>query len=371
MNQDAILNRPFIAQAQLGRTRTAIGGYLEANSNYIQEDGVTEGFSMEMRRFNIFLFSSISDRIRLISELEFEHGTEEIALETALLDFTFHHSFNFRAGIILPQLGLVNANHDSPQWEFIDRPLTSTSLIPTTLSEVGFGFFGKLYPKDMIISYDLYLVNGLGDGIVANTEGRTWLPAGKHEEMFAEDNNGSPMVNLRIAAALPQTLELGISYYGGIYNSFRLEGEQVQPRRFLDVYALDLQASINKLQLNGEAVLVNAMIPESMGQMIGTRQWGGFAELIYPVLQRRILGFEDAILNLNLRAELADYHAGDYALTQARIGDEVKGIAGGISFRPTNNTVLKAVYQYHWITDVLNNPPAKRAGVQFGLASYF
>ncbi len=96
INQDAIYNRPFI---QLGRSTTAVGGYLEANTNYFVTDGIPEGFSMEMRRFNIFLYSAISNRIRFLSELEFEHGTEEISLETALLDFQLNQALEFRAGI--------------------------------------------------------------------------------------------------------------------------------------------------------------------------------------------------------------------------------------------------------------------------------
>ncbi|MBL4657059.1 MAG: hypothetical protein JKX73_03600, partial [Flavobacteriales bacterium] len=108
-NQDAIYNRPFIG---IGKSKTAVGGYLEANTNYFAEDGVTEGFSMEMRRLDIFLYSSISNRIKFLSELEFEHGTEEIVIETALLDFEFNAAINFRGGILLPQIGLFNANHD-------------------------------------------------------------------------------------------------------------------------------------------------------------------------------------------------------------------------------------------------------------------
>ncbi|MCH7535387.1 MAG: hypothetical protein IH948_06515, partial [Bacteroidetes bacterium] len=61
VNQDAIFDRPFINMSHL---RTAVGGYVEANTNYFAEDGITEGFSMEMRRFNIFLYSTIIPRVR-------------------------------------------------------------------------------------------------------------------------------------------------------------------------------------------------------------------------------------------------------------------------------------------------------------------
>ncbi|HET7819335.1 MAG TPA: hypothetical protein VFL70_08510, partial [Bacteroidia bacterium] len=138
-SQDAIYNRPFI---QIPKIKSSIGGYVEGNTNYFMEDGVTDGFSMELRRFNFFLYSNIHDKIKFISEIEFEHGTEEISLETALLDFEFNPSLNLRAGILLPNIGMVNANHDSPKWEFIERPLSSTDIIPSTLSEVGFGIHG-------------------------------------------------------------------------------------------------------------------------------------------------------------------------------------------------------------------------------------
>ncbi len=65
--QEGIYNRPFIASV----SNTAIGGYIEGNTNYFVEDGITEGFSMELRRFNIFLYSAISQRVRFLSELEF------------------------------------------------------------------------------------------------------------------------------------------------------------------------------------------------------------------------------------------------------------------------------------------------------------
>ena len=67
-NQDAIYNRPFIGLVQ---SKTAIGGYLEGNTNYFSEDGVSEGFSMELRRFNLFFYSAIGKRIKLLAELEF------------------------------------------------------------------------------------------------------------------------------------------------------------------------------------------------------------------------------------------------------------------------------------------------------------
>ena len=371
LNQDAIYNRPFI---QLGQMRTAVGGYLEGNTNYFSEDGVSEGFSMEMRRFNVFLYSQVGKRIRFLSELEFEHGTEEIAIETAIIDFALDPALNFRAGILLPAIGLVNTNHDSPNWEFVERPLSSTMLIPTTLSEVGFGFNGKLYPNpQVVLSYDAYVVNGLQDGIVANAEGRTHLASGKSGEMFAEDNNGRPMLNARVAMAHRAWGEVGLSYYGGVYNTFELDGLEVDKKRSLSVAALDFNTSIADLTIQGEAVWVNVDVPQDVIELYGERQFGGFMDLIYPVVKRPILKYEQAVLNLAFRFEYADLNAGQFTtnVETSPIQDENLGLALGVGFRPRPGTVIRANYRYHWVQDALGNPAARVAGIQFGVASYF
>lgn len=107
--QGGVDNRPFITSVG----RTSIGGYAEANTNYCVEGGVGDGFSMELRRFNIFLFAPVGRRLRFLSELEFEHGTQEIAIETAQLDFQLDPALVLRAGVLLPPIGAFNLNHDS------------------------------------------------------------------------------------------------------------------------------------------------------------------------------------------------------------------------------------------------------------------
>lgn len=370
VNQNAIYNRPFI---NLGQTKTAVGGYLEGNTNYFSEDGVSEGFSMEMRRFNIFMYSQIGQHIRFLSELEFEHGTEEIALETAILDFEFSPEFNLRAGILLPAIGLVNTNHDSPNWEFVERPISSTGIIPTTLSEVGVGFYGKFYPSDKaIISYDAYLVNGLQDGVILNEDGRTNLDMGKAESTFEEDNNGVPMLNGRVSYAHRGIGEFGISYYGGTYNTFKMEGEPVDEKRKLSLVAMDFSTTISKLTLRGEAVVASIDVPNDVVEIYGTKQYGGFVDFVYPITTINLMNLKGVVVNAALRLEYADFNAQNFSTNlSSNIGDENKGLAIGISLRPRKGTVIRANYRYNWVQDNLGNPQAKVAGFQFGVASYF
>ena len=365
--QDGIYDRPFIGSL----SSTSIGGYVEGNTNYFVEEGVSEGFSMELRRFNVFLFSQISQRVRFISELEFEHGTEEIALETALVDVQIRPELVIRAGIILPPLGFFNQNHDSPRWDFVDRPLVSTGIIPSTLSEVGGGVYGRLTGGRLIFSYDAYLTNGLGEAVVGNTTGRTDIPSGKSESQFEEDNNGSPAFSARVAARLPSLGEVGVSYYGGYYNTFRREGVEVDERRWLGIAAIDAGAKLGPAEVRAELAYATVDVPAGMTELFGDEQWGGHLDVVVPVWRPRLLGYDVATLSAALRLEHVDYNIGTFASTDLSIGDEVTAVVPGVSFRPTPGTVFRANYRYHWTKDFVGNDPARMAGFQLGFATYF
>ncbi len=365
--QDGIYARPFIGAVSIA----SIGGYVEGNTNYFVEDGVGDGFSMELRRFNLFLFSQISQRVRFLSELEFEHGTEEIALETALVDFQVRPELVIRAGIILPPLGFFNQNHDSPRWDFVERPLVSTDIIPSTLSEVGGGVYGRVGLAGLILSYDAYLTNGLTDAVVGNELGRTDIASGKGEELFAEDNNGSPALSGRVALREPSLGEVGFSYYGGYYNAFRVEGTDVDERRWLGITALDFGGAVGPAEVRGEVAYASIDVPPGMVEIFGDAQWGVHVDVTVPVWRPRMSGYPDARVAASVRLERVDYNVGTFASTGEPIRDEVTALVPSISFRLSAGTVLRANYRYHWTRDFVGNPTNRMAGFQLGFATYF
>jgi hypothetical protein len=367
MAQDGIYDRPFIGSL----SSASIGGYVEGNTNYFVADGVSDGFSMELRRFNIFLYSSISERIRFLSEIEFEHGTEEIALETALVDFQFNPAFVLRGGILLPPIGYFNQNHDSPKWDFVERPLVTTDVIPSTLSEVGFGFHGRVPGRSLIFSWDAYVTNGLTDGVVGNELGRTDIASGKSGEVFAEDNNGSPAVSGRLAARAPALGEIGVSYYGGYYNAFEIEGVEVDERRWLEIAALDFGGSLGPAQVRGEVAYASVDVPVGMTELFGDAQWGGHLDVLVPVWHPRLSGYERAVVTAGLRLEVVDYNVGTFSSTGEPIRDDVTAVVPTVSFRPTSATVFRANYRYQWSRDFVGNPTSRLAGFQVGFATYF
>ncbi|MEQ8683489.1 MAG: hypothetical protein RID25_27235, partial [Cyclobacteriaceae bacterium] len=261
LNMDAVYNRPFL---QVGKLPVSVGGYIEADYGYMGEDGITDGHSFRVPRMTLFVASSIHRKIKFLSEIEFEEGGEEVAIEFAALDISMHPLLNLRGGIVMNPIGAFNQNHDGPKWEFVDRPIAATEMLPATWSNVGFGLYGKYYVKEWAFGYEAYLTNGFNDAIINNGENRTFLPASKeNKERFEESSNGEPLFTGKIALRHNEVGEIGLSYMGGIYNTHEVDGLTLDDARRLNVYAIDFNATVPgvKTFFVGEWVWVNIDVP--------------------------------------------------------------------------------------------------------------
>ena len=371
LNMDAVYNRPFI---QVGRLPVALGGYAEANYQYFSEDGVTEGHQFQMRRVSIFISSTISKRIKFLSEIELEEGGKEIAIEFASVDLEFSPLFNLRGGIVLNPIGSFNQNHDGPKWEFVDRPLSATQMLPATWSNAGFGVYGKKFSNNWVYGYEAYLTNGFDESIINNSENKTFLPASKENpERFEESFNGSMLFTGKIALRNLNIGEIGLSYMGGAYNKFKDDGIDLDKKRLARVFAIDFNTTtpITNTFINGEWAWVHVDIPENYTEQFGRKQQGGFVDLVQPIIQKPMFGFDRAVLNAAVRFEYIDWNRDKFKSTGRRISDHLFSIVPAVSFRPTPETVIRLNYRYNWQTDILGNPPSRLAGFQFGISTYF
>jgi len=367
---DAAKNRPYLFS---GKSPIAIGGYVEANTQFTQTDGINDGYSFQFRRLTLFFSTVIAKKIRFMSELEFEDGTKEINIESATFDMEFHPLLNLRGGIILNPIGAFNQNHDGPRWDFIDRPISSTTIIPATLSNVGFGLHGKQISNNWVLGYELYLTNGFDDKIISNSENRTSLAAGKiNPEKFEESNSGLPMFSGKLGVRNRNIGEIGISLVSGVYNKWVVDGLEIDEKRNCSILAFDFNTSFsNKINITGEIAKVMVDVPENYTQQYGSEQYGGYLDIIYTILQKKIMDWENAKLNAGIRMEYADYNSGTFKETGEKISDELWSIVPTIAFRPVGNTVLRFNYRYQEQKDLLGNPSAKTAIWQFGFSTYF
>lgn len=371
LNMDAVYNRPFV---QAGKLPVALGGYMEANYQYLTQNGVTEGHQFQMRRVTLFVSSAVGKRIKFLSEIEFEDGTKEINIEFASLDFEFSPLFNLRGGVVMNPIGSFNQNHDGPKWEFVDRPFSSTAMLPATWSNVGFGLYGRKYKANWVYGYEVYLTNGFDESIISNAENKTFLPAAKQNpDRFEESFNGSPLLTAKMAVRHNRIGELGLSYMGGVYNKFEDDGLRLDSRRRVDVFAVDFNSTLPGLKtcLNGEWSWIRVNVPSSYTEQFGRRQQGGFLDIVQPIFRGSLFTFENSVLNAALRLEYVDWNKGKFLSTGGNIADELFSIVPAISWRPSSQTVVRVNYRYNWQRDLLGNPPAKLGGFQVGIASYF
>ena len=371
MNMDAVYNRPFLS---VGKLPVAVGGYVEADYSYIGTEGISEGHSFRIPRLTVFIASSIHRRIKFLSEIEFEEGGREVNIEFASVDFAFHPLFNFRGGVIMNPIGAFNQNHDGPKWEFVDRPIAMTQMLPATWSNVGFGLYGKQYMEAWSFGYEVYLTNGFDESIVNNSENKTFLAATKQTtERFEESSNGKPLVTAKIAVRRNKLGEIGFSYMGGIYNKFQEDGLVIDNKRRLNVFAVDFnsQVPVANTYIVGEWAWVVLDINESYGQQYGDKQTGGFIDIVQPIVKKEILGFKNAILNVSCRLEYVDWNKGQFRETGGNIAEDLWAIVPGISMRPTSQTVLRLNYRYQRQQDLLGNLPTRTGGIQFGISTYF
>src|SRR6185369_16491813 len=112
-----------------------------------------------------------------------------------------------------------------------------------------------------------------------------------------------------------------VSWMGGVYNKFREDGIELDKKRRVDFLALDLNSVIPgwKTYINGEWVWAFVDIPSTYSQQFGSRQRGGFIDIVQPVVRRTMLGWQNATINLAVRGEYADYNVGKFKETGGNI----------------------------------------------------
>ncbi|MBX2876509.1 MAG: hypothetical protein KTR30_30595 [Saprospiraceae bacterium] len=372
-NMEARFYRPSLLQQKTEKGTFSMGGYAEANTQYFLTEGEGEGLHLQFRQLHLFAQSNmLNDRLHFIADVGFDPVNQQFNLTEAAVKVKFHSAINFRAGVILPPLGYFNQNADSPVLDLIDQPISSTRIIPSRLSEVGFGFNGHLpFNETFEITYELYAVNGLQDGVVDNDLPRTAIDLGKTGNLFGADNNDKLAYTGRIGLHRKNFAEVGFSYYRGVYNTIELDEIEIDVPRALSIMAVDARLKVGELRIKAEGALANVDVYDGLGQLFGEKQLGYHVEMSYPVLQHiTLLGQDDNQLRLAVRYELTDYNVDNFEQTETEVFDDIMGFRAGLALRFSQTAVIKANYCYFWEKDILGNA-SEIGGIQLGIASYF
>src|SRR3989304_1267476 len=202
-----VYTKPFLRR--FGRN-TYLGGYMDFDFRAPENEADPHGFTQ--KRFIPFIYSDISDRVKLAAEIEFEFGgvgggrSGEGILEFGSIDFLLTDWINWRGGFLLTPLGKLNLVHDSPLQDFTDRPLVDQLIIPTTQAYLAMGFFGTMYPSELSkLDYEIYVTNGIFNGLDSDGTSRIGEvnglrgAKGAGGEYFNDNYNKSPGIVGRVA----------------------------------------------------------------------------------------------------------------------------------------------------------------------------
>jgi len=364
---------------------TAVGGYGELTVNAPSNGPAV----VDLRRLVLYFGHNFNTHLRFYGELELEHAVTsasdkgEFEVEQAFLDWVQWRALNFRIGVIILPVGIINVYHEPPTFNGVDRPLTDRLIIPSTWREPGAGVFGEWHG----VRYQAYAVNGFNAKGFTATDG---LRDGHQEAQLALGKDWG--VVLRADYLLPFLYKYGIS--GDVGASFyyahadqgqpEFRGSQgdtvpvtlVEADARLKTRGLELRGEIASVWIGGIHRLNRALADLAMTNMtmfdgpVSHQLLGGYVELGYDVLHP---------LKLVSGRQLVPFLRYEHVDTQFDVPDDLGGrapghrqdvVTAGLTFRPIAEVALKFDYQHFW-TDAMDPGQASFDSYNVGLGFMF
>ena len=107
----------------------SLRGYGELIYNQKMDASTMRNGKLDARRFILFTGYKFDEKTQFLSEIEVEHANE-IYLEQAFIQHRISPRLNFRAGLMLIPMGLVNEYHEPTTFHGVERPHVDKYLIP-------------------------------------------------------------------------------------------------------------------------------------------------------------------------------------------------------------------------------------------------
>ena len=192
--------------------RLTIGGYGQIDYNQPFGDNNLNNGKLDVHRLVLLFGYRFTDKLQFITEIEVEH-IKEIFVEQAFINYSFNNYVNFRAGLMLIPMGIINEYHEPTTFHGVERPLIDKYISPTTWREIGLGFAGSI--PEVSMKYQVYIVNGFASYNDGNylLDGKNGLRKGRQKG--AKSFMSSPTFTSRLEYYGILGLNLGVSGYFG------------------------------------------------------------------------------------------------------------------------------------------------------------
>lgn len=396
-----IYAKPFVASP-----KAIVGGY--ADVEYINRAHQGTPSSIDVHRFVPFIYGDISEHIKFAAEIEIEHGIlessqtphSEVSLEFATIDLLVNEKLNFRGGVILVPLGKFNLLHDSPLRDLTERPLVTQLLYGSVLAETGAGFYGTFYPSARSkLDYELYVTtgyNGYGNCQSGSAQANSFSCGSQITELGGVanarqrktdisqgfDNNNGKAVAGRVAFSPFLGAEIGGSGHYGTYDPFG--------QRHLGMWAIDWTLVRGPLEIIGESIwtyaqnnsqnlngspCTNATSIGGMasGHFCPQRMQGYYIQSNYHFLPRWMTNLAPTFFRPDISTLTAMVRWEQVNTNQDVTGGlgQLQRLTLGLNYRPTEDTVFKADFQYSPESVDRNNQRIHDRAFLLSAATYF
>ncbi len=201
---------PFRSFTERIMGATSIGTYGEVLYQAPHQGGTTFSNNNTADAYRVVLFvgHDFNDWLRFFTEIEFEHGGDEVSVEQLFIDIHPHKAIGLQVGKLLVPVSHINKYHEPTTFWSARRPLLDRVIRPTTWSEPGIGVYGQ--PSDYF-SYELQLVDGFRADRFSGSE---VLREGRQEGREALANDLAVAGRLELYPT--ESVTFGIfGYYGG------------------------------------------------------------------------------------------------------------------------------------------------------------
>ena len=336
-----------------------IGGYGEVHYNQPLNSNIRHNGELDVHRVVMLFGYNFNSRTHFITEIEFEH-VNEISIEQAFLQHRLNHFIQFRGGLLLIPMGIINEYHEPTTFNGVERPMVDKYVAPTTWREIGFGFTGNVFPASL--RYQLYLVNGFKsyDGGVL-LSGKNGFRKGRQKG--AESFVSSPNFTGKIEYYGLRGLNIGFSGYFGKTQSSLYDGINKNDNQALamadssvvgiSMVGIDARYTNGGLQLRGQYYLTGISntlqyntFTATNGELndFGKSMNGFYVEAAYnifatlPSLTTQLIPF--------VRVEQLDtqHRVDDFLVRNKQYHTSV--ITTGLTFKLVRGAVLKADMQF-------------------------
>ena len=296
--------------------------------------------NLDFLRAVLYMGYRFNDKFLFNSEIEFEHGGEEVAVEFAYVEYAVRPTFSIRGGMLLVPLGLVNEFHEPTVFVGARRPETERRIIPSTWHENGAGVVGSAGR----VSYRAYVLNGLN----AKGFSASGLRNGRQGGAEALANDWA------FAGRLDVNVVPGVFGGLGVYRGNSAQGQFQSADVATTIAEVHGQAQVRGLDLRGvfahasvaDAAALNTGLGLTGKAGVGRSLNGGYAQAAYNVLSQTT---SSVALSPYYRFEQVNTHASvpaGFLVDPARNG---RWNTLGVELKPISQIAIKADYQ--WITN--------------------